>query len=277
MRIVFFIFFSGSVLLAQQLKVPDTPSTAKSTGEYAAELFPLDRKDREDSLYVIITGGNIPFFLRTLVPIKTTAVINGSEYTLTYFVAPDYLAIGNDSDYFFCPMTPLLAQRIAVQLDCILPTKKIVDQIYAAAEVKLPPQPIPPDSLMTLMPRFIQHNDSVQQLRIPLVEQFPLGTLVAGTKKDIIIHQKIYSDLKPNRPQPVVIYGWHKLNGVPIQPPNSWHQEAYVDYSHGVRLVQRMAKINGADISLVDILQDEQYHVLISDTVLTQPYYKISD
>lgn len=112
-------------------------------------------------------------------------------------------------------------------------------------------------------------------LQKPLVSKFPLGSLVAGTKKDIIIHQKIYSELKPGRPKPVVIYGWHTLTGDPIQPPNNWHQETYVDYSHGVRLIRKMAKINGTDISLIDILQDEQYHVLVSDTVLTKPYYEI--
>ena len=275
MKIIISACFIGSLLYAQQLRLPNIPSAGKSGSDYIQELLPLQRDEREDSLYAIIAGGNIPIFLQTLVPVKTSAMINGTEYTLTYFVTPDYLAVGNDSDYFLCPMTPLLAQKIATALDCILPTKTMVDQIYTSAEVKLPPQPIPPDSLMTSLKRFVQHNDSVQRLRSALLERFPLGSLVAGTKKDIIIHQKIYSDLKPNRPAPVVIYGWHTLSGEAIQPPNNWHQETYVDYSHGVRLVQRMAKINGADISLIDILQDEQYHVLISDTVLVRPYYKI--
>ena len=275
MKIIFAILFIASYLQGQQLSLSKNPLPVKNGSDYIKQILPLNRSDREDSIYAFVVDGYIPNFLRTLIPIITTAVINNREYTLEYFVTADYLSIGNDSNLFLCPMTPLLAQRIANTLDCILPTKKMVDQIYTAASVKLPPQPIPPDSLMTMMPRFIQHNDSVQLLLKSLIDQFPLGSLVAGTKKDIIIHQKIYSELKPNRPKPVVIYGWHQLNGEPIQPPNNWHQETYVDYSHGVRLVQKMATINGADISLVDILQDEIYHVLISDTVLTKPYYEI--
>jgi hypothetical protein len=275
MKIISFVVFIVLFLHSQQLQILENPSYEKSGNEFVKKLLPLNRSEREDSIYTIIISGNVPRFLRTLVPIITSAVINKQEYTLEYFVTPDYLSIGNDSDYFLCPMTPILAQKIAKALNCILPTKTMVDQIYAAAVVKLPPQPIPPDSIMTLMPRFVQHNDSIQMLRKPLIDLFPLGLLVAGTKKDIIIHPKIYSELKPNRPKPVVIYGWHQLNGEAIQSPNNWHQETYMDYSHGVRLVQKMAKINGADISLVDILQDERYYILISDTVIAKPYYEI--
>jgi hypothetical protein len=276
MKTIFVVLFIVSVLPCQQLRLQKNQSPGTRGNDFVNMILPLRRSEREDSVFTIIIGGHIPNFLRTLVPIKTTAVINEKDYTLEYFVTPDYLSIGNDSDYFLCPMTPLLAQRIANTSDCILPTKNMVDQIYAAAVIKFAPQPIPPDSLMTTMSRFVQHNDSIQNLRKSLIDRFPLGLLVAGTKKDIIVHQKIYSDLKPNRPRPVVIYGWHKMNGEAIQPSNNWHQETYVDYSHGVRLVQRMAKINGADISLVDILRDEIYHVLISDTMLVKPYYEIS-
>ncbi len=275
MKIILVVLFIVSLLNCQQLSLQENPSPETNGNDFVKQILSLSRSECENSLFAIIIGGHVPNFLRSLVPIKTTAVINKQEYLLEYFVTPDYLSIGNDSNYFLCPMTPILAQRIANTLDCILPTKKMVDQIYTAAVAKLPPQPIPPDSIMTMLPRFIQHNDSVQLLRKPLLCQFPLGSLVAGTKKDIVVHQKIYSDLRPNRPKPVVIYGWHKLNGEAIQPPNNWHQETYVDYSHGVRLVQKIAKINGADISLIDILQDEQYHVLVSDTVLTKPYYVI--
>lgn len=218
-------------------------------------------------------SGNIPDFLRTLDTITTTKSINGTQYTLQYYVTPDYLSLGSDSDYFLMPMTPILAQRIANALHCTLPTKIMVDQIYTAAKVKLRPQPIPPDVYMTTVPRFWQHNDSVKALRTPLLEIYPLGSLVGGTKKDIIIDKKIYSWLKASVPKPVVIYGWHQLNGLPIQPTYNGHEETYVDYSHGVRLVQRMAKVNGAEISLIDIVQDPTYYSLVADTVVVKPYY----
>lgn len=270
--ILFLIFSSHS--FSQSLHLPPRNPLFPTGKEFAQMISSLPRDERENLIFDAFISGNISAFLRYFVPIKTRQMINGTEYTLEYYVSADYLSIGNDSDYFYSPMTPILAQRIADATECILPTKKIVDQIYSAAERKLRPQPIPPDTNMTKVPRFIQHNDSVQR---QIKEFFPNakpGQLIAGHKKDIIIHQKIYSELRPNRPKPVVIYGWHQLNGEPIQPPNNWHQDTYVDYSHGVRLVQKMAKINGAEISLIDILRDETYHILISDDVLEKPYYE---
>ncbi len=258
---------------AQTLHVPSRPVSALTGSQLYAELVPLPRSEREDLLFKIITQGNIPDFLRQLRPITVKKQINGTEYTLEYFVTPDYLSVGHDTDHVLMPMTPILAQRIADRTNCMLPTAVMVDQIYAAAAVKLPPQPIPPDAEMVTVQRFYQHNDSVQTLRRPALIPFTLGSLVSGTKKDIVIDQRIYSQLKKNCPKPVVIYGWHRLNGIPIQPAYNGHGETYADYSHGVRLVQRMAKINGADISLTDIVQDPVYHQLISDTVLVKPYY----
>jgi len=79
--------------------------------------------------------------------------------------------------------------------------------------------------------------------------------------------------LKSRVPHPVVIYGWHRLDGKPIQPVCNGHGETYADYSHGIRLVSRHAKINGADVSLFDILEDTMYCSLIADSVIVKPFY----
>lgn len=267
------VLFIFSVLSAQTLPLPDRDPAAPTGSQLYAKLTVLQRAAREDSLFSIIADGNIPNFLRTLNKITTVKTINGTVYTLEYFVTPDYLAVGHDTDYFLMPMTPLLAQKLMNLMHCTLPTAKMVDQIYSTAVVKLRPQPIPPDANMVNMPRFYQHNDSVRAIRNPLLQSFPLGVLVGGTKKDVIIDKKVYSWKKSTIPKPVVIYGWHQLNGTPIQPTYNGHEETYADYSHGVRAVQRMAKINGADISLIDIVQDPIYYQLLSDTVLVKPYY----
>jgi len=273
MKFSLFFFFISAQLVSQTLPLPPRPQSAPTGSQFYAIIAPLSRTAREDTIFNHVMSGNIPDFLRTLDTITVTKSITGTQYTLQYYVTPDYLSIGSDSDYFLMPMTPILAQRLANALNCTLPTKIMVDQIYAAADIKLRPQPIPPDANMTTVPRFWQHNDSVKALRTPLLETFPLGSLVGGTKKDIIIDKKIYSWLKTNVPKPVVIYGWHQLNGSPIQPTYNGHGETYVDYSHGVRLVQRLATINGAEVSLIDIVQDPTYYSLIADTVLVKPYY----
>lgn len=276
MKNIFLLFLLTVAAEAQILQLPTRNAAAPAGSQLCAALVSLSRSAREDTLFKQITSGNIPDFLRRMVPVATTKTINGTIYTLQYFVTPEYLAVGNDSDYVLMPMTPLLAQKIADGTNCILPTALMVDQIYAAANVKLRPQPIPPDADMDKIPRFIQHNDSVKTLRVQLLSEFPLGSLVGGTKKDVVIDIKIHSRLKAAVPKPVVIYGWHQLNGIPIQPTYNGHGETYADYSHGIRLVQRTGTINGADISLTDIMQDPVYYYLISDTVMVKPFYDCS-
>ncbi len=273
-RVFFYICIVWLNLFSQILPIPDRISSAPAGSQFNAIISSLSLNAREDTIFEHITHGNIPQFLRNLVTVSTTKTIDGTSYTLEYFVTPDYLSVGSDSDYFLMPMTPVLAQRIANAMNCTLPTAKMVDQIYLAANVKLRPQPIPPDNYMMNVPRFWQHNDSVKALRNPLLGAFPLGSLVGGTKKDVIIDKKIYSWLKPSVPKPVVIYGWHQLNGIPIQPTYNGHGETYADYSHGIRLVLRQAKINGAEISLIDLMKDPVYYSLVSDTVIVQPFYE---
>lgn len=273
MKFILLLVICSLQLFGQTLSLPPRSSSAPAGSQFYSIIAALPLQAREDTIFHHVAAGNIPDFLRTLDTITTAKSINGTSHTLEYYVTPDYLAIGSDDDYFLMPMTPVLAQRIANYLHCTLPTKIMVDQIYAKAAVKLRPQPIPPDADMDKVPRFWQHNDSVKALRMPLLGTHPLGSLVGGTKKDIIIDKKVYSWLKSSVPKPVVIYGWHQLNGSPIQPTYNGHGETYADYSHGVRLVQRSAKINGAEVSLIDIVKDPTYYSLIADTVLVKPYY----
>jgi hypothetical protein len=174
-------------------------------------------------------------------------------------------------------MTPLLAQRICNSLNCTLPTKKMVDQIYLTAPCKLKPQPIPPTPQMTTVPVFSQHNDSVRSIRFPVLPQYPFGSLVGGTKKDVIISNMIYQNLNPNVPKPVVIYGWHQLNGTPIQPVYNGHEETYADYSHGIRLVLDSVVVDGVPKTFSQLLADPVLCVLISDEgTILKPYYTIT-
>jgi hypothetical protein len=193
---------------------------------------------------------------------------------VTVFVIPDYVAVGADSDYFLMPMSPILAQRIADSCRCTLPTKKMVDSIYFAAAVKLSPKPIAPSGAMITTPVFLAHNDSVLLQRRPLLGTFPQGSLVGGTKKDVIISNKIYTGLKTNVPKPVVIYGWHYLSGVPIQPVYNGHEETYADYSHGIRLVLDSVVVEGAPTRISTLLADPALSPILSDEgVIAIPRY----
>ena len=184
---------------------------------------------------------------------------------MTYYVTPDYLAVGSNEDYFLAPMTPLLAQRLADALHCTLPTRKMVNDIYTAAPLKLAPAPIAPSTEMITVPVFALHDSMVWAQRSPQLGPFPMGTLVGGTKKDVVISNKIRNELKTGVPKPVVIYGWHQLNGVPIQPLYNGHAETYADYSHGIRLVQEAVQLNGVPTTVSAILKDADLSVILSD------------
>jgi len=68
-----------------------------------------------------------------------------------------------------------------------------------------------------------------------------------------VISGKISRDPKINR---VAIYGWHKMDGIPIQPLYTGHINWYVDYSHGIRLVYRTIYVNKKPMDYIDVLKD---------------------
>lgn len=223
-------------------------------------LSPLSLQARETKILNEILSGNVPDFLRSLVPVTVSKTIGDTTYTLTYYVTADYMALGSDTDYVLMPMTPILAQKLADALDMSLITRKMVNDIWQRAELKLTPRPIAPSDTMDTVPVFADHNDTVWSQRQTALEDHPWGDLVAGHKKDVILSNRIAS-----QPDKVVIYGWHRLNGVPIQPLYSGHAIWYADYSHGIRLVEAECTLNGQTWKIADILQDPQLYRLLSD------------
>ncbi|MFN7138540.1 MAG: immunoglobulin domain-containing protein, partial [Limisphaerales bacterium] len=156
------------------------------------------------------------------------------------------------------------------KLNCTLPTAKMVNQIWTKAPCKLAPSPIPWSPEMVTVPVFIDHNNTVRGQRFAVTNTHPLGTLVGGTKKDVIISGRIYTAFaNANITKPVVIYGWHQLNGSNIQGVYNGHEETYVDYSHGIRLVQMPVTLNGQPNTITNILTNPNLAGIISD----DPYY----
>ena len=236
---------------------------------FIKQIATLDLTQRDEMIAKEFLSGNTPDFLRKFCPISVTNAADGVTNTATFFVAPDYLAIGSDNNYFLSPMAPATAQRIADETGCVLPTRKMVNAIYAAAEVKLPPSPIPPSAAMTTVPVFAQHNETVRAQRLALTNSHPLGALVAGHKKDVVISARLAS--VTNR---IAIYGWHRANGAPIQPLYLGHVSWWVDYSQCIRLVSKDMLLNGEKRSVPDVLADPKLCALVSDEgVITNARY----
>jgi hypothetical protein len=245
------LFSIGQAPHAQSLELPPRPATAPNGTEFARSIADLSLAERERKILEALKSGNVPNFLRKLVPVT----VKSGTVNATYFVAPDYLAIGADEDYFLTPLSPYSAQAFADLLGCSLPTTQMVDDIYANATVKLTPAPIPPSSAMTTVPVFIQHNAMVLVQR---KKESP-GGLIAGHKKDVVIATKVFAT-----PGKVAIYGWHKIDGKPIQPLYTGHTATWVDYSHGIRLVQRRMALNGESKTIDEVLADPRLAPLLS-------------
>jgi hypothetical protein len=255
---------------AQQLDLPPRPSAAPVGSAFAREVADLPLEAREERIRAEILAGNIPGWLRTLVPVTMRRQHQGAEARVTFWVAPDYLAVGSDADYLLIPMRPQLAQEIADRTGTSLPTAVMVDATWLAAPVKLGPDSIAPSRAMVTMPVFLAHHAMVAGRR--RADSLPMGTLTAGHKKDVVLTPRL--DTLRNR---VAIYGWHLPDGRPIQPLNTWHTTAHVDYSHGIRLIARRVLVDAAEHDLLDLLRDPARAALVSDEgPMRMPRYPIA-
>ena len=235
--------------------IPARPADASGGAAFLQSLAGLDREAREDAVLRELKRGNIPDFLRQLVPITVKATdAEGREHTAVYQVMPDYLAIGSDRDFVRAPMNPHTAQAFCDAFGFVLPTTKMVDDIWRESISKIVPQPLTQarEDSMT----FLAHNRMIED---QIAGQYP-GELSAGDKKDLVITNRLNE--KPNR---VAIYGWHFPSGEPIQPLTTVHIDWYVDYSHGIRPVKGTIKVDGADMSYTKVLGDPKLHGLLSN------------
>lgn len=241
------------------LNLPSRPLGAKTGTQLHAYLNSMTVTAREQVVYKEILAGNVPDFLRDLKPVTATAIIGGRMRTVTYYVTPEYMCLGSDLDYYRLPMTPILGQWLANALNCTLPTTQMVNQIWLASSCKLSPQTTTPDADMITEQRFWEHNGMVQTSRN--ANAAPLGALVGGHKKDVVITMRLNETFVSPR---VFIYGWHYLSGTPIQPLSAAHESTYADYSHGVRLISNTCLLDGSTTTTIqDVLKDSTLYTLL--------------
>jgi hypothetical protein len=158
---------------------------------------------------------------------------------LVQFQMPDGTTLQCTPDYYKengirKPVGLTKALEIADREGLRLPTVEEVNAIYNAAQVKLSPIFMRPGPEMTTQAYWEEHdrriNDQLTDLGYT-PDQWE-NLLIAGHKKDII-------NISRNSGR-VAIYGWHRINGEPVQPYSTVHHREYFDYSHGLRLVNRI-------------------------------------
>lgn len=237
---------------------PAIPARARDaiTGTaFIAAVAELPLDEREAAIRRELLAGNIPSFLRRLRTVRVSALdAAGVERTLEYDVMPDYLAIGSDEDFVRMPMDPYTAQAFCDAFGFVLPTRRVVDLVWAAADVHVEPRPLTEARESPLT--FLQHHRIIEER----LAGTPRGVFVAGIKKDVVLSNRLLE-----RAARVAIYGWHYPNGEPIQPVYAGHVDWYVDYSHGIRPVRRRMRLDGAVRTFEEVLADPQLRALLSD------------
>jgi hypothetical protein len=243
-----------------EVPLPRRASAALGGSQLITKVRVFTFAEREREFCSEALRGNVPDFWRRFVPVEIDEIIADRPHHLVVSVAPDYFALGSDTDYFLAPLSPDSAQMIADAIGCMLPTTKIVDAIYRAARVKLEPIRIAPSAEMISVGVFAEHNRAIREQRAALLPTHPLGALVAGHKKDVVLTSRLASASGK-----VAIYGWHDGTGRAIQPLYVGHRATWVDYSHGIRFIQRAALLDGKQTSLATILADPTLAALITD------------
>ncbi len=231
-------------------------TSSVSGNEFYHQAFAMKWKERDSFALKEILAGNVPGFLKKFAAVHVSLIDSSTNKTIkaTYYVSPDYLSIGTDDDWARINITPLAAQQIADSFNCFIPTRKMVDDIYKAAKLKL--EPVPLYAFRDSTPIMWHHHLIIEGQR-----KGRKG-LIAGIQKDVVISGKISRDPKLDR---VAIYGWHKLDGNPIQPLYTGHIYWWVDYSQGIRLIYRKIKVNNKWMDYTDVLKDPVLQRLLCD------------
>lgn len=185
--------------------------------------------------------------------------IDDGKNKIVYLVSNNYLSF----DDIIYPLSAPKAQKFMDQFYCTLPTKLMVDQIWKQSEIKVKqlPKGPPYDSSMFSVKEIIRNSDLINNE----LKGKDISKLIAGHKKDVVLTNK----LAPNNiNKRVAIYGWHGINGVPIQGPGVQavaHEITYYDYADCIRIISRDCTLNGEVKDILEVLSSNEYSYLISD------------
>lgn len=237
-------------------RIPARRALAPTGSQLVPRLERIDADERESLIRSELLAGNIPGFLRNLQPVTLRSDSGGDEITVC--VMPDYLALGSNDDFLLIPMRLSTALTVAQRFGFSLPTPKVVDAIYAQSAVHLNPQPLPAGDAMRTTEYYEHHNEIVSAQRA--LTGTPPGLLTSGDKKDLVLTARLWQNM-----QRVAIYGWHRLNGKPIQPLSTVHGWHYADYSHGTRLISTEVLVNNRPVSLYSALEDPHLATVLSN------------
>lgn len=223
--------------------------------DFYREVRGLSQDQREALFLARFEQGHVPSFFFRFRPVRYRFQdATGREHRIVFYCSPDYAMIGQKDDWARVPLTPMAAQRLADRLDCFLPTPRLVDYIHRQSRVKIAPMPMYAlrDSSITMW----QHHLIIEGQR-----RGRQG-LISGIKKDVVLCSL---DALKGKADRVAIYGWHQLDGMPIQPLYTGHVNWYTDYSHGARMIYARIRVNRQWRHYAELLQDPLLRGALTD------------
>jgi hypothetical protein len=239
----------------RRLGLPARAPGAKGARAFIDHVAGLGAGERERRVESELVLGNVPEFVRKLVPVRLDPKKTGARDAFA-FVTPDYLCLGSDDDFVRMGTTMHTVRKVCAAARAIPPTRQLVDAIYAVAPFKITS---PLMSAGAGRPEdILAHHDIIERRWRSAGGK--RGELVAGCKKDIVISKRMLET--PGR---TAIYGWMLADGSVVQSLSLIHDERFLDYVQGVRLVDRKLWIDGRDVDVLDVLADEKLAPLLSD------------
>jgi len=143
--------------------LPARPAQAMTGSAFITSLARLSREEREVAIRRELFAGNMPSFMRKLRTVEASIVGSDSvRHTIAYEVMPDYLAIGSDEDFVRMPMIPYTAQDFVDAFGFVLPTRKMVNDIWTEATTHLDPRPLTEARESPLT--FMQHQRIIEAI-----------------------------------------------------------------------------------------------------------------
>lgn len=132
--------------------------------------------------------------------------------------------------------------RICEEWGCEAPSKGLVDAIWRAADFKIDPwkmvRPPPPHKNMKSREAQEAHRKNMQSPEA-LEDQLRKLEKLASEHGDFQLLAGSHKDIAWVTPERLDLYGWHQLNGKVIEAGRTSHNDLYMDYSQGLRLVRR--------------------------------------
>jgi hypothetical protein len=245
----------SSCRLARSVAIPEPRGAVLTGSAFYRTAAAYGWRARDSFAVDAFLRGQVPRDLRRFVSVRSEWTDStGGVWRGVLRVSRDYFMVGTDVDRVRVPLTPMAGQRIADALGCFLPTRRLVDLIHEQSRVRLEPVPMYAyrDSTVTMM----QHDLILEGQR-----RGRRG-LISGIKKDVVL---CGVEALKGRSHRVAIYGWHRSDGRPIQSLYTGHVDGYVDYSHGIRFVQRRMRVNGRWLDYREVMRHPLMRGLVTD------------